>query len=237
MTSYDSNNSDLQELNKFEESSSYWWDPQGPFKPLHIINPVRLDYIDRHTQLKGKSVLDVGCGGGLLSEAMAEKDASVCGIDLGQNAIEIAQLHLHISQQKVDYQVISAEQLADSEENKYDVVTCMELLEHVPSPEKLIGACAKLAKPGGDIFFSTLNRNPIAYGFSILIAEYILDLLPKGTHNYQKFIKPSELANIARQHNLKVCDVSGIRYDPIGKNTRIIDSPMINYVMHCRKNK
>lgn len=228
-------NIDSQELKKFEAIAGHWWDAEGDFKTLHIINPIRLDYIDSCAALVGKKVLDVGCGGGLLSEAMAQRGAEVSGIDLGERAIEVAKLHLHISQLQVDYRVMDVTPLAQQSPQSYDVVSCMELLEHVPTPADLISDCAALTKPGGDVFFSTINRNPLSYGLSIVAAEYVLGLLARGTHDYQKFIKPSELSRVARHCGLRVCDISGIRYDPFGEKASLCDSVWVNYIVHCRK--
>lgn len=230
-----SENIDAAELDKFETSAAHWWDPEGEFKPLHIINPVRLDYVDTRAPLAGKTVLDVGCGGGLLSEAMARRGAKVTGIDMGANAIDVAKLHLHISQLEVDYRIANVQDVAAETPGEYDIVTCMELLEHVPSPAALISACAALTKPGGDVFFSTINRNPASYALAIVAAEYILSLLPGGTHEYMKFIKPSELASAARASGLAVRDISGMRYNPLTERADLSKLPLVNYLMHCRK--
>ena len=230
-----SENIDAAELDKFETSAAHWWDPEGEFKPLHIINPVRLDYVDTRAPLAGKTVLDVGCGGGLLSEAMARRGAKVTGIDMGANAIDVAKLHLHISQLEVDYRIANVQDVAAETPGEYDIVTCMELLEHVPSPAALISACAVLTKPGGDVFFSTINRNPASYALAIVAAEYILSLLPGGTHEYMKFIKPSELASAARASGLAVRDISGMRYNPLTERADLSKLPLVNYLMHCRK--
>lgn len=229
-----SQNTDATELEKFEAAATHWWDPEGDFKTLHVINPVRLEYINSRTLLADKTVLDVGCGGGLLSEAMARQGGRVCGIDMGENAIEIAKLHLHVSKLEVDYRVANVTDMAAATPAAYDVITCMELLEHVPSPSALVSACAALAKPGGDIFFSTLNRNPVSYALAIVAAEYTLGLLPKGTHEYMKFIKPSELANSARECGLTVRDISGMRYNPFVERANMDKTPLVNYLMHCR---
>ena len=227
-------NAQQQELDKFEESAMSWWDREGVFKALHVINPVRVEYIATRTTLENKKVLDVGCGGGLLSEAMALKGATVVGIDLGKASLETARLHLHESKLTIDYQYTSAEQHAEQYANYYDVVTCMELLEHVPDPQSLISACIRAVKPGGDVFFSTISRTPKAYLLAILGAEYLLKLLPKGTHDYQKLIKPSELATIVKQNNSIVCDITGMRYLPFLDTAVLSGEPDVNYLMHCR---
>ncbi len=228
-------NTDAAELEKFEAAATHWWDAQGDFKTLHAINPARLEYIDSRSPLAGKTILDVGCGGGLLSEAMARQGGRVSGIDMGKNAIEVAKLHLHVSGLEADYQVADASDMAAATPGAYDVVTCLELLEHVPSPDAIVAACAALAKPGGDVFFSTINRNPLSYALAIVAAEYALGLLPKGTHEYAKFIKPSELADSARKCGLTVCDISGMRYNPFAEYAAIDKNPAVNYLMHCRK--
>src|SRR4051812_15877682 len=191
-------NVDPAELEKFSKLAHRWWDPEGEFRPLHEINPLRLEWIDRSAGLAGKKVLDVGCGGGILAEAMARRGAQVTGIDLGGKGLRVAELHLRESASAinyaVDYKLVSAEDLAQSNPGEFDVVTCMELLEHVPDPASMVSACARLARPGGHVFFSTINRNPKAYLFAVIGAEYLLGLLPKGTHDYQRFIKPSELS-------------------------------------------
>ncbi len=228
-------NIDPAELGKFEASASRWWDADGEFKPLHVINPLRLNYIDERAQLKDARVLDVGCGGGLLSEAMAECGAAVTGIDPGKTAIEVAQLHLRESRLDVTYLCTDAGQLADEQPEQYDTVTCMELLEHVPDPAALVRACAQLAKPGGDVFFSTINRNPKSYLLAIVGAEYVLGLLPKGTHDYHKLIRPSELEEFARGAGLAVRDLSGMRYNPLLGAPSLVSDVSVNYLVHCRK--
>ena len=197
-------NVDLGEIAKFSELASRWWDDTSEFKPLHDINPLRLDFIDERVGLKGKTVLDVGCGGGILSESMANRGAKVTGIDLGQAPLSVARLHLKESELDVDYQCISAEDFAEQQPGTFDVVTCMEMLEHVPDPASIIAACAKLVKPGGHVFFSTINSNPKAWLLAIVGAEYILNMLPKGTHEYRKLIKPSELSSWARHADLLI---------------------------------
>lgn len=228
-------NADTAELNKFGELAHKWWDITSEFKPLHEINPLRLAYIDDAASLKGKRVLDVGCGGGILSESMAEKGAIVTGIDLGEKALKVAQLHSFESGVEVDYRYISAEALATEEADKYDVVTCLEMLEHVPDPASIINACAKLVKPGGHVFFSTINRNPKAYLFAVLGAEYLLSMLPKGTHDYAKFIKPSELARFAREANLSIIGQIGMSYNPITQHYWLNNDVSVNYMVHTQK--
>jgi 2-polyprenyl-6-hydroxyphenyl methylase / 3-demethylubiquinone-9 3-methyltransferase len=228
-------NADAAELNKFSELAHKWWDKTSEFKPLHDINPLRLSYIDGIISLKGKRVLDVGCGGGILSESMAEKGAQVTGIDLGEKALKVAELHSLESNIAVDYRLISAEALAVEAANTYDVVTCLEMLEHVPDPASIVSACAQLVKPGGHVFFSTINRNPKAYAFAVLGAEYILQMLPKGTHDYTKFIKPSELASFARQVDLSLIDQIGLSYNPITQHYWLSEDVSVNYLIHTQK--
>ena len=226
-------NVDPLELEKFNQLAHHWWDPNSEFKPLHEINPLRLDYIDRLASLEGKTVLDVGCGGGILSEGMAGRGANVTGIDLGAKAIKVAKLHLLESGMHVTYRKISVEGLAKEQPHHYDIVTCMEMLEHVPDPASIVRSCAKLAKPGGAVFFSTINRNPKSYLFAVLGAEYVLNLLPKGTHDYAKFIKPSELARMARTAGLGVEEVIGMTYNPITKIYALEHDTDVNYIMAC----
>ena len=228
-------NVDAAELNKFSELAHKWWDKNSEFKPLHEINPLLLNYINDTVSLEGKRVLDVGCGGGIVSESMAEKGAQVTGIDLGEKALKVAQLHSLERGVAVDYRLIAAEVLAEQEAGAYDVVTCLEMLEHVPDPASIVSACAKLVKPGGHVFFSTINRNPKAYAFAVLGAEYILQMLPKGTHDYAKFIKPSELASFARQANLTLQDQAGMGYNPITKNYALNKDVSVNYLVHTVK--
>ncbi|QVL46659.1 MAG: bifunctional 2-polyprenyl-6-hydroxyphenol methylase/3-demethylubiquinol 3-O-methyltransferase UbiG [Methylophilaceae bacterium] len=228
-------NADTAELNKFSELAHKWWDKTSEFKPLHDINPLRLDYINAAVSLNGKRVLDVGCGGGILSESMAHKGAIVTGIDLGEKALKVAQLHSLESGVEVDYRLISAEALATEVQDAYDIVTCLEMLEHVPDPASIVAACAKLVKPGGHVFFSTINRNPKAYLFAVLGAEYILQMLPKGTHDYAKFIKPSELARFARQTDLSVIDQVGMSYNPITRRYWLNNDVSVNYLIHTQK--
>ncbi len=228
-------NADLVELNKFSELAHKWWDKTSEFKPLHDINPLRLNYIDKAISLKGKTVLDVGCGGGILSESMAMKGAKVTGIDLGEKALKVAQLHSLESNVDVSYRLISAEELAIEQPESFDVVTCLEMLEHVPDPASIVAACTKLVKPGGHIFFSTINRNPKSYLFAVVGAEYILNMLPRGTHDYEKFIKPSELASWVRTSGLSLNHQIGMSYNPITQNYWLGDDISVNYMMHAIK--
>ncbi len=225
-------NADPSELQKFSDLAHRWWDPNSEFRPLHEINPLRLDWIDRLASLKGKKVLDVGCGGGILAEAMAARGATVTGIDLAEKSLGVARLHLLESGRSVDYRMISAEELATQEAGSYDVVTCMGMLEHVPNPASTIASCAALVKPGGHVFFSTINRNPKAYLFAVIGAEYILQLLPKGTHDYAKFIKPSELARWAKAVGLEVDEVIGMSYNPLTKVYSLGRDTDVNYLVH-----
>lgn len=228
-------NVDEAELNKFSELAHKWWDKTSEFRPLHEINPLRLNYINDAVALKGKRVLDVGCGGGILSESMAEKGAKVTGIDLGEKALKVAQLHSLESGVEIDYRLVSAEDLAAHAAGTYDVVTCLEMLEHVPDPASIVQACAQLVKPGGHIFFSTINRNPKAYVLAVLGAEYVLNMLPKGTHDYAKFIKPSELARWARQADLALEGQAGMSYNPLTKHYWLNDDVSVNYLLHTTK--
>ena len=228
-------NADVSELNKFSELAHKWWDKTSEFKPLHDINPLRLNYINSAVSLKGKTVLDVGCGGGILSESMAEKGAKVTGIDLGEKALKVAQLHSLESGIAVDYQLISVEELAEKFPASFDVVTCLEMLEHVPDPASVVAACAKLVKPGGRVFFSTINRNPKAYLFAVIGAEYLLNMLPRGTHDYAKFIKPSELAGWMRLAGLQLDYQIGMSYNPITQHYWLGDDVSVNYMMQTTK--
>jgi 2-polyprenyl-6-hydroxyphenyl methylase / 3-demethylubiquinone-9 3-methyltransferase len=228
-------NADPIELEKFSQLAHKWWDPNSEFKPLHDINPLRLEYIDRHAGLTGKTVLDVGCGGGILSESMAELNADVTGIDLSDKALQVAKLHLLESGKQVNYRNIAVEDLAAEQPNHYDVITCLEMLEHVPNPQSVIAACAKLLKPGGWIFFSTLNRNPKSYLLAIIGAEYVLNLLPRGTHDYAKFIKPSELAQSCRNAGLNIENIIGMSYNPLNKEYSLGKDTDVNYMIACRR--
>ncbi len=228
-------NVDPIELEKFSQLAHRWWDPQSEFKPLHDINPLRLDYIDRIAALDGKTVLDVGCGGGILTEAMTARGARVTGIDLADKPLKVAQLHLYESGLQVEYLKIPAEELARSQPAHYDVVTCMEMLEHVPDPSATVRACAELVKPGGWVFFATLNRNPKSYLFAVLGAEYVLKLLPRGTHDYAKFLKPSELAAMCRSAELAVAGIIGMTYHPLTRVYALARDTSVNYILHCQK--
>ncbi|HUP95089.1 MAG TPA: bifunctional 2-polyprenyl-6-hydroxyphenol methylase/3-demethylubiquinol 3-O-methyltransferase UbiG [Burkholderiales bacterium] len=228
-------NVDPLELEKFSALAHRWWDPQSEFKPLHDINPLRLDYIDRTAGLHGKAVLDVGCGGGILSEAMAARGAHVTGIDLADKPLKVAQLHLLESGREVEYIKVAAEELARERPQHYDVVTCMELLEHVPDPAATVRACSDLVKPGGWVFFATINRNPKSYLFAVVGAEYVLKMLPRGTHEYAKFIKPSELAAMCRTSGLAVADVIGMNYNPWTHIYTLGPNADVNYILHCQK--
>ena len=227
-------NVDHAEVSKFEQLASRWWDPNSEFKPLHEINPLRLDYIDERVGLSGKTVLDVGCGGGILAESMAARGAHVTGIDMAEAPLEVARLHLLESGQQVDYRQITAEQLAEEMPGRFDAVTCMEMLEHVPDPASVIAACAALVRPGGQVFFSTINRNPKSYLFAIVGAEYVLRMLPRGTHDYAKFIRPSELSHWIRAAGLDVDDITGLTYNPLSGvyklDPRDVD---VNYMVAC----
>jgi 2-polyprenyl-6-hydroxyphenyl methylase / 3-demethylubiquinone-9 3-methyltransferase len=228
-------NVDPHELQKFSELAYRWWDANAEFKPLHDLNPVRLDWIDNHAHLSGKRVLDIGCGGGILSESMAVRGATVKGIDLSTNALGVADLHSLESGVEVAYEEIAAESIAAREPGTYDVVTCMEMLEHVPSPAAIVQACSTLVKPGGWVFFSTLNRNAKAYLFAVIGAEYIARMLPRGTHDYARFIKPSELAQFARSAQLDITEIKGITYRPLSKRFDLSEDTSINYLMACRR--
>jgi 2-polyprenyl-6-hydroxyphenyl methylase/3-demethylubiquinone-9 3-methyltransferase len=227
-------NADPLELEKFSQLAHRWWDPNSEFKPLHEINPLRMDYIEGLASLQGKVILDVGCGGGILSEGMATRGAKVTGIDLSEKALKVAKLHLLESGQQVEYRKISTESLAKEQPQHYDIVTCMEMLEHVPDPMSVVRACAILVKPGGWVFFSTINRNPKSYLFAIIGAEYILKLLPRGTHEYANFIKPSELARMARNAGLHDEKLIGMTYNPFTKVYALGNDTDVNYIMAYR---
>ena len=228
-------NADPAELEKFGDLAHRWWDPNSEFKPLHDINPLRLDWIDKHLDLAGKRILDVGCGGGLLSEGMALRGAIVTGIDLSEKPLSVAKLHLLETGQKVDYRKISVEALADEMPEAFDAVTCLEMLEHVPDPSSIIASCARLVKPGGQVFFSTLNRNPKSYLFAVIGAEYLLQMLPKGTHDYAKFIKPSELARWAKMARLEPAEVIGMSYNLLNKQYSLGNDTSVNYLMRTTR--
>ena len=228
-------NVDPVELEKFSNLAHRWWDPQGEFRPLHDINPLRLDWIAQHAVLEGARVLDVGCGGGILTEAMARRGARVTGIDLSHKALNVAQLHLHESKLSIEYLETSVEDYAASHAGNFDLVTCMELLEHVPDPASMVAACARLVRPGGQVFFSTINRNPKSYLFAVVGAEYVLGLLPKGTHDYQRFIKPSELARWTRAAGLRTDELIGMTYNPITRRYRLENDCDVNYLVRCTR--
>jgi 2-polyprenyl-6-hydroxyphenyl methylase/3-demethylubiquinone-9 3-methyltransferase len=230
-------NVDPAEIAKFEALAARWWDPNSEFKPLHEINPLRAGWIDEYSGVAGKNLLDVGCGGGLLTEAMAWRGAkTVKGIDMGEAPLSVARLHQLESGLDIEYEKITAEALAERDKGHYDVVTCLEMLEHVPDPGAVIQACADLAKPGADLYFSTINRNPKAFVFAIVGAEYVLNLLPKGTHDYSKFIKPSELANWIRQAGLTLTQMSGLTYNPITQHYRLHPRDVsVNYMVRATK--
>jgi 2-polyprenyl-6-hydroxyphenyl methylase/3-demethylubiquinone-9 3-methyltransferase len=233
-------NVDDGEIAKFSALAHKWWDKTSEFKPLHEINPLRIGFIEQYagqekTNLAGLKMLDVGCGGGILSEGLAERGAIVTGIDLAEKSLKVAQLHLFESGLKVDYRKIPAEELAEAEPESYDVVTCMEMLEHVPSPASIVAACARLVKPGGWVFFSTLNRNAKAYLLAVVGAEYVLNMLPRGTHEYDKFIKPSELARMTRTAGLDTVAVTGLTFNPITQVYKLVDDTDVNYMVATRK--
>jgi 2-polyprenyl-6-hydroxyphenyl methylase/3-demethylubiquinone-9 3-methyltransferase len=228
-------NADQAELDKFSQLAHRWWDPDSEFKPLHDINPLRLEWIDRQAGIQGKHVLDIGCGGGILAESMAAKGALVTGIDLSEKALKVARLHQLESGVRLDYRLIAAEDLAAEQPEAFDVVTCMEMLEHVPDPASILAACAALVKPGGWVFLSTLNRNAKSYLFAVLGAEYVLNLLPRGTHEWAKFIRPHELASHARQAGLEPVQIMGMTYNPFTKVYRLEQDTGVNYLMACRK--
>jgi 2-polyprenyl-6-hydroxyphenyl methylase/3-demethylubiquinone-9 3-methyltransferase len=226
-------NADQNELDKFSNLAHRWWDPSSEFKPLHEINPLRLEWIDGHSPISGKKILDVGCGGGILSESMAQRGAEVTGIDLSDKALAVARLHLLESGNRADYRKISAEELADESAGSFDIVTCMEMLEHVPNPASTIAACAALVKPGGHVFFSTINRNAKAYLLAVIGAEYLLKMLPKGTHDYAKFIKPSELSRWAKSVSLEPDELIGMTYNPLTQRYRLGRDTDVNYLLHA----
>jgi|SRR5580765_73801 len=228
-------NADPLELQKFSDIAHRWWNPTSEFRPLHEINPLRLEWIDTRAALSGKTVVDVGCGGGILAESMARKGAKVTGIDLSEKALTAADLHSMESGVHVRYRKIAAEELAALEAAQFDVVTCMEMLEHVPDPASIVRACSTLVKPGGHVFFSTLNRNPKAYLFAILGAEYLLRMLPKGTHDYARFITPAELARFIREADLELDGLRGLSYHPLTRLYSINQDSSVNYMVTCRK--
>ncbi|WP_257388933.1 bifunctional 2-polyprenyl-6-hydroxyphenol methylase/3-demethylubiquinol 3-O-methyltransferase UbiG [Tahibacter caeni] len=230
-----SENVDRSETAKFDRLASRWWDPDGESRPLHDLNPVRLAYVAERVSLRGARVLDVGCGGGLLSEALAAAGADVTAIDLAPGVLDVARLHLYESGLKVDYREISAEALAEQQPGSFDAITCMEMLEHVPDPASIVDACTRLLKPGGRWFASTLNRTPQAFALGIVGAEYLLRLLPRGTHHYRQFIRPSELAAALRASGLELDDLRGLEYNPLTRRARLVDSVAVNYLASARK--
>ncbi len=226
-------NVDHAEISRFEQLASRWWDPHSEFKPLHEINPLRLGYIERHADIEGKAVLDVGCGGGILSESMAMKGAKVTGIDMGEAALQVARLHRLETGVEINYECVPVERLAEERPASWDLITCMEMLEHVPDPASVVDACARLVKPGGRVFFSTLNRNPKAYLFAIVGAEYLLRLLPKGTHDFAKFIRPSELDRWVRAAGMETRDIIGMEYNPLTQVYKLGRDIDVNYMVTC----
>lgn len=234
-SNHTASNVDPSEIQKFSDLAHRWWDPSSEFKPLHEINPLRLDWINNLAPLAGKKVIDIGCGGGILAESMAKRNAQVTGIDLSEKALKVADLHSLESGVQVRYEKIAAEDIAKREAGQYDVVTCMEMLEHVPDPSSVIRACASLVKPGGKVFFSTINRNPKAYLFAIIGAEYLLQMLPKGTHDYEKFITPAELTQDIRNAGLIVNAMKGMSYNPISKIYSLSQDTSVNYLVACTR--
>jgi 2-polyprenyl-6-hydroxyphenyl methylase/3-demethylubiquinone-9 3-methyltransferase len=228
-------NADPHEIQKFSDLAHRWWDPTSEFRPLHDINPLRLEWINARALLSGRKVIDIGCGGGILAESMARKGADVTGIDLSEKALKVADLHSLESGVQVRYQLIAAEEMAAQEAGQYDVVTCMEMLEHVPDPASIVRAAATLVKPGGHVFFSTLNRNPKAYLYAVVGAEYLLRMLPKGTHDYDKFITPAELSQFVRQAGLQLDGMKGLGYNPLAKLYSLNGDTSVNYMMACSR--
>jgi len=224
-------NVDSVEVSRFEDLASQWWDPEGDFKPLHQINPLRLEYIDQRFPLDGKNVLDLGCGGGLLAESMSDRGASVMGLDAGSTPIAVAKLHARENDRKISYQQGTAEELAETHAAHFDGITCMEMLEHVPHPDRVVTACAHLVRPGGSLFFSTINRNPKSWFFAIVGAEYLLGLLPRGTHRYDRFIRPSELEGWATGTGLALLDMAGLHYNPFFQQYSIGPGTDVNYIL------
>lgn len=235
MTTNTTANVDHAEVSKFEALAARWWDPESEFKPLHEINPLRLGYIQQRVALRGRDVLDVGCGGGILSESMALAGARVTGIDMGEEPLRVAELHTLETGVEVDYRQMPVEQLAAEQAERFDVVTCMEMLEHVPDPSSIIRACATLVRPGGYLFLSTLNRNPKSYLFAIIGAEYVLNLLPRGTHDFARFIRPSELDRWVRETPLRITDLTGLTYNPVTRQYRLSADLDVNYLVTCQR--
>jgi len=231
-----SSNADPHELDKFGEVAHRWWDPNSEFRPLHDINPARLGWIDRSIGLKGKCAIDIGCGGGLLSEGMAALGARVTGIDLSERALSVARLHLYESGQAVDYRLISAEAMAEETPASFDLVTCLEMLEHVPDPASTVAACASLVRPGGQVFLSTINRNAKAYMLAVVGAEYVLNLIPRGTHDYTRFLKPAELVRLCRNAGLEVLEIAGLHYNPFTRTATMDNQTDVNYLIRARRN-
>jgi 2-polyprenyl-6-hydroxyphenyl methylase/3-demethylubiquinone-9 3-methyltransferase len=229
----DTHNVDHAEIGKFDQLASRWWDPNSEFRPLHEINPLRLDWINEQVPIAGKKIIDVGCGGGILAESMAARGASVTGIDMAPTPLQVAKLHLLESGQQVEYLQITAENMAETHSGQFDIVTCMEMLEHVPDPASVVHACAKLVKPGGMVFMSTINRNPKSFAMAIVGAEYVLKLLPKGTHEYGKFIRPSELTAWSRAAGLETSDITGMHYNPITRSYTLGPGVDVNYLLSC----
>jgi 2-polyprenyl-6-hydroxyphenyl methylase/3-demethylubiquinone-9 3-methyltransferase len=227
-------NVDPVEIEKFQSIASRWWDTESEFKPLHDINPLRCDYIEQRSDgLKDKLVLDIGCGGGILAEALTQRGAKVTGIDMADISLDVAKMHLHESKLEIDYQLVTVEAFSEDHAGEFDVVTCLEMLEHVPDPESIVASAAKLLKPGGHLFFSTINRNMKSFALAIIAAEYLLNMVPKGTHDYKKLIKPSELASTLRANELNLLDISGITYNPFTKHYKLSRDVDINYILHC----
>ena len=231
----ESANVDAAEIDKFSALASRWWDPESEFRPLHQINPLRLDFIDKRSPLKDQKVVDVGCGGGILSESMAARGAQVTGIDMAEAPLAVARLHSRESGVDVDYRAVTAEQLAEERPGEFDIVTCLEMLEHVPDPASVVAACCRLVKPGGSVYFSTINRNPKSFIMAIVGAEYILKLLPKGTHQYEKLIKPSELDRWCHAAGLAPGEMTGLHYNPFLKTYRLGPGLDVNYMMTCSR--